>query len=170
MSKAEIYKYWKDLPGWAKGIIITAGIFGTYRAVRWISVKLKKDEQKETIKSASSEVKNLYKQGIRVSYPDAQFEVFAETLREAFDGWGTSEGAVYSVFAKMKNDADVYKLIEVYGTRGYYGTMENFFGGLFGDANVHRTLPAAISSELGSSELAKLNRVLETNKIKFRFS
>lgn len=171
MTAKNAYNFFKELPPWAKGVSAVAGIFAVYSIVKWGSKKLKKDDQKTVINAASNQVKNLAKQGIKISYPLAQYEVFAEALRDAFDGWGTTESTIYSVFEKMNNDADIYQLIETYGTRGYYGTLENFFGGLFGDKDVHRTLPAAISSELDGVEMAILNNILSKKKnITFRFT
>lgn len=160
-----IYRFWKDLPAWAKGTVAIGAGLGVYAAIKWASKKLKSDDQKSVTNAAKNEVAALARKGINVSYSDAQFEVYAETLRDAFDGWGTSEDNVYSVFNAMKNDADIYKLISVYGTRGYYGTLENFFGG-----NVFRTLPAALASELDTAELKNVNAILSKKGIQFRFS
>lgn len=160
-----VYRFWKDLPPWAKGVAAVGTIFGVYAAVKWTSKKLKKDDQKSVTNAARNEVAALARKGVNVSFSDAQFESFSETLRDAFDGWGTSEDNIFSVFNSLKNDADVYKLISVYGTRGYYGTLENFFGG-----DVNRTLPAALASELDTTELKTLNAILAKKGIAFRFS
>ena len=92
----------------------------------------------ETFTLSESEIRNL-----------------ANKLEQAFYGnvfgWGTDENAVYEVFNRINNGADLRKLISVYGTRH------------------DMTLNQAIVDELGRSELNKMNTILSNNSINYSF-
>lgn len=93
--------------------------------------------------------------GVSVSLSDSEIKQLCNKLYNAFYGglfgWGTDEDAVYEVFNRINNQADLYKLIAVYGTR------ENM------------TLDQAIVSELNNSELKKLNTILANKGINYQF-
>ena len=55
------------------------------------------------------------------SYQNTQYEIFADALLTAMKGWGTDEDAVKDVMQKMNNNADILKLIQVFGIRDGYG-------------------------------------------------
>ena len=63
------------------------------------------------------EIAELASQGVKVSYTDAQFKTYADTLERAMKGLGTDVNSVHNVFKLMKNRADVLKLIEKFGVR-----------------------------------------------------
>lgn len=92
----------------------------------------------ETFTLSESEIRNL-----------------ANKLEQAFYGnvfgWGTDENAVYEVFNRINNGADLRKLISVYGTRH------------------DMTLNQAIVDELGRSELNKVNTILSNKGIDYAF-
>ena len=48
------YKYYKDLPAWAKGIIVVGGAFVGYLAVTSILNKLKADKEKAAAKKTAA--------------------------------------------------------------------------------------------------------------------
>ena len=52
-----------------------------------------------------------------LSYTDQEYQSMAEQLYNAMYGSGTKNDVVKAVFEKMNNDADVYKLIMVFGKR-----------------------------------------------------
>ncbi len=52
-----------------------------------------------------------------LSYTDQEYKSMAEQLYNAMYGPGTKNEVVKEVFEKMNNDADVYKLIMVFGKR-----------------------------------------------------
>ena len=61
--------------------------------------------------------KNQLEKTQNLSYTISQYQIFAGSLYDAFQGTGTDEARIKSVFSQMKNNLDVLKLIEVYGTR-----------------------------------------------------
>lgn len=95
--------------------------------------------------------------GETLSFTDTEYRNMANKLEEAFyGGWlfgaGTDEDAVFDVFNRLNNKADLLKLIAVYGT----------------DKN-DRTLNQALQSELTSSELAHVNNILTNKGIYYQF-
>ena len=55
--------------------------------------------------------------GQRLSYTDKEYAAMAQQLYSAMYGAGTDEDAVISVFNRLNNDADCYKLINVFGLK-----------------------------------------------------
>lgn len=86
---------------------------------------------------------------------DSEIRNLANKLEQAFYGnvfgLGTDENAVYEVFNRINNGADLRKLISVYGTRH------------------DMTLNQAIVDELSSSELNKVNTILSNKGIDYAF-
>lgn len=58
--------------------------------------------------------------GQSLTYTQTEYESMAKQLYTAMYGAGTDEESVESVFDKVKNDADVYKLISVFGKKKGY--------------------------------------------------
>lgn len=95
--------------------------------------------------------------GETLSFSDTEYRNMANKLEEAFYGsWlfgaGTDENAVYAVFNRLNNKADLLKLVAAYGT----------------DKN-SRTLNQALQSELTNSELAHVNNILTNKGIYYQF-
>ena len=61
--------------------------------------------------------KNELEKTQSLSYPISQYQIFAGSLYDAFEGSATNEARIKTVFSQMKNNLDVLKLVEVYGTR-----------------------------------------------------
>lgn len=152
------------LPLWAKGVlallIVVVIIYIAIQAKNIVKGISDKIAEKKAEAETKSELKDYAKQGIKPSYPDSQFKAWSHKLQAAMDGFGTDEEAIYDVFRLMKNDADVLKLIDAYGTR----TFPGMWGG-----EVSFTLSSALQSELTRPEITKLNGILETAGIAYRF-
>lgn len=118
------------------------------------------------LKTLFSEISNKYQQnselnnyisttGEQVTLSDSDLRQLANKLYTAFYGglfgWGTDEEAVYDVFNRINNGADLHKLISVYGTR------EDL------------TLDQAMVDELNNSELKKVNTILANKGINYQF-
>jgi len=93
----------------------------------------------------------LEAQGVQQSYSTAKYKQFANKLYVAFDGMGTDENAVYSVFGQMNNDLDIIKLNTAFGIKE------------------ETDLTGWILSELSSSELMKLNNILANKGINHQY-
>lgn len=163
--KNKVFQYYKDLPPWAKGVVVVGGALITFLLVKGIIDRIKKDaspENKEA-QDAANALKVLASQGIRPSYSDSQYDGFAGSIVAAINDCGTDETVIYDIFSQMNNEADVQKMKAVYAVRDYKGCGENFFG------VVSRSLSSALTSELSDSERAQLNGILQAKGIQTRF-
>lgn len=87
----------------------------------------------------------------KLSYPDSDFILMADSLYIAMDGAATDEDAIYRVFNKMQTRADVLQLIKAFGEK----EGENLAEWLGGD--------------LSSAEIGKVNKILADKNIKYSF-
>lgn len=108
---------------------------------------------------AKDDVSKFMREGQRQSYPNGQYHIFADAIYSAgFDYlFGTDDTAMYSIFSQMNNNLDVAKLIVAFGTRrkelsGQSGSLGEF-----------------IASEMNSGERAKINKILASKGISYRF-
>lgn len=53
----------------------------------------------------------------KLSYPMAQYGLWADALFQAMDGWGTDEDAIFNVFSKMKTNNDLAQLQVSFGVK-----------------------------------------------------
>ena len=103
-----------------------------------------------------SELGALQSQSINPTYTNTQYSIFANGLYSAmantwFD-YGTDEDAIKNIMQKMKNDADVLKLIQAFGTRDGYD------------------LTGWLTTELNTSDMQEyVNGPLTANGITFQF-
>lgn len=157
----------EGLPSWAKGALAVgsfavAGLIGfaIYNKIKKAAA-LKKD--REAQRAVDSEIEDMKKSGMKPTISKAQATLLAETLKSAFDGYGTKMDDVTRVFEQMNNDLDVLGVINTYGIReissGRFNPEPNYKGGLVG----------TMSDELTGDEVKKINKILENKKIKFRF-
>lgn len=93
--------------------------------------------------------------GTTPSYPNNNYKMWADQLEVAMYGAGTDEAMIYQVFSMMKNDADVIKLIDAFGSRK---------GFLQWNAT---TLPQWIQGDL--RDRTELNNILKQKGISYRF-
>lgn len=108
---------------------------------------------------ALQEQNEFIKQGMRPSFVDSQYKLFADTIYSSgFDVlFGTDEDAIYAVFRRMNNDLDVNKLIVAFGTRRIeFSTATASLGGF-------------LTSELDEKEREEINKILKAKNIKYRF-
>jgi hypothetical protein len=162
----EVYS---GLPTWAKGVVVVGGtavsaiiLFTIYGNIKK-TINRKKLNQLAT--DAGKDLQKLSQQGIRPTITQTQAQAFAATLVSAFDDCGTDEDAVYRVMALLKNDADLLFLIKVYGLREFKGCFKgsNYFG------SEELSLPGAITYEMSSSEVSKVNAILQKTGINYKF-
>lgn len=158
---SNFYKYYKDLPGWAKGVTVVAGV----AAVGFVGYKLYKiafptaSERKsqEFIKAINSDIDKYVSQGIIPSYPEAQYKAYANTI---YDGMryaiGDDYGSVEETLKKMQNNLDVALLIDAFGIKQNYA-----FGIPTGDPVDMITM---IKSELGNEYFFTDSRVQSVNR------
>ena len=179
------YKYYKELPAWAKGVVIVGGLAVIYFTGRTIFKKLReaKDakDSKESVKDAQNDLKNLQNKGLRASFTPTQYKTWANTIEQAFEGcdpfgnitwgadsplgvvsvWSRSGYKVATIFNQLKNDLDYLMLVTAWGVRTYddcgWGT---------GDVK-DVDLAKAIVDELNDRERNNLNKILAKKGIKY---
>jgi hypothetical protein len=95
--------------------LLIAGVVGfvIVKAGKGVSEAFKKWQNGRDL----AKEKNQLEKTQKLSYPVSQYQIFAGSLYDAFEGSFTNEERIKSVFSQMKNNLDVLKLIEVYGSR-----------------------------------------------------
>ena len=110
-----------------------------------------------TLTNAQIESEQVSKQQVP-TYSQTQYQVYADKIYQAGVAWfGTDEVAIYSVFQAMKNDLDILKLINAFGSR----RLE--FSTVMGN------LAEFLYSEFDNKEITKLNSILAAQGIKYQF-
>jgi hypothetical protein len=165
MSELKKFKLTKEQVNFLKVAGVGLGGYLIYKALKKVGKSVKdvfgdySDEQ-ELVENINSEQKELKKKGMTLSYSLYTYKSDAEVLLNAMGRIGTDEDAIYRVFSKMNNDLDVSELFKQFGTHLYAVSPVNF---------QYLDLNGWISEELNSKEIAKLNQILASNNITYRF-
>jgi hypothetical protein len=132
--------------------LIAGGLFVGYKIIKFFI------GSSNSIAAATNEVKNLTLKGVKATYPDSSYTQWASSIVSAgFNTLGTNEQAIYDIFKKMMNDLDVAKLIVAFGNQRVEFSFQTM------------PLGAWLSTELDSSEMAVINKILRDKKIKYQF-
>lgn len=174
------FQAYQELPPWGKGAValgvIAAGVAGYY-ALRNLAkdIKRKKElaEKNKAAKLAEEELASLSQKGIVPTLSNSEFENMAQSLAEAMNDCGTDEDRIYDVFRRLKNDADIRKLVSAFGIRYYrpcaadqpiaairYQFDDKAYGGPLGEW---------LTYDLNASEIKKVNDILKSNRINYAF-
>jgi hypothetical protein len=171
------YQYYKELPSWAKGVVVVGGLglvgYIGYSIYKKIQDKKAQEEANRQSNIARTEIINLENQGVRATHSDSEFEGYAQALVQAMNGCGTDEEAVYNVFKQMKNDVDIRKLVSTFGIR-YYQPCEvsspiSYTRWLFNDQAFGGGISSWLNYDLTSSEIQTINSTLRTNGVNYSF-
>lgn len=159
------YQYYKDLPGWAKGTVIVGGAligFFVGKSI-WDTVKKALAPPPVNLKEAKDAVSTLNalaSQGQTPTQTDAQFQGYVSTLVTSMSGCFQSFVNVQTVFSNLNNNADLYKLIAVFGTQ----TVNECLWG-----SDTYSLSEALNARLNSAQVANINSILATKGISYSF-
>jgi hypothetical protein len=131
--------------------IIGLGGYALYRIGKAIAERL-------DLSNAEKDILDAKKEGQTPSYSSATYSQLADKIYTAvMYTWGTDEQAIYDVFNLMKTNLDVALLIKAFGKRRVeFSTQELELG-------------AHLSNDLDSSEINKLNSILSSKNISYRF-
>lgn len=161
------FAFAQDMPPWAKGVTAVGGIlifgFAGFSIYNKLDKAAKRRQSNMLAIDARRELADLSKKGVRPTITQTQAEAYSSSLVQAFDEVGTDEDAVYQIMGQMKNIADVLFLIQVYGVRSFKGTFTSWFS----DETLN--LPGAISYEMSTSEIDKINGILSKAGITYKF-
>ena len=175
MSSGNLIKYYKELPDWAKGVVVVGTMTVTYIFLSQIVKKIRqeKEQQKqlEEISSANQDLENLAKKGIYTTMNKSAFEAMSSAIIDAVNGCGTDWGKIVSQFEKLNNDADILAFVSVFGLRKKQRCVfsddprEDFWT----NTTPPMSLTAHLQSDLTESEIKEINKILESRGITYKF-
>lgn len=164
----KVFDYYKDLPQWAKGVVVIGGIAIVYFTTKQIIDRIKEQattkKQRESVTTQKNELKKLLNQGVKLSYPESQYRTWADQISSEFGGCdplNSSYGKFVNILYKLKNDADFLALTTAYDIRTYdqCGIGSDFTG----------NLQQAVNDEFDNNEIVKINTELAKQKITYKF-
>ena len=86
-----------------------------------------------------------------LSYPETDYQNYANRLYAAMKGPGTDEDTIFAVFNAMKSESDIRQLVGVFGLQK------------------DKTLSQWLLSELSTKDLQKVNNILKVKGINYTF-
>lgn len=116
-----------------------------------------------TLGKVKKERADLSAKGEDPSFPDIQFSSWVTDLVQCFSGWAYCSNFL-DVFKQLQNDADVYALIDAFGTQSISSGKWNIF-----EADDKGDLVKIITDSLNPSDLQLLNQTLADNGISYTF-
>lgn len=123
MSK--LYNYYTELPSWAKGVVVVAGVGGAVIIGNKIYKKIfpsqSEKQAKQFVNTIKTDINRWRFEGLTPSYPEAQYLTLANSVYEGMKYCvGDSYSNVEDVLKKMQNNLDVALLIDAFGIRQNY--------------------------------------------------
>ncbi len=178
MSKKTFYaKAYEGMPRWAKGVVNVVVVGGT-AFIGWkIYQGIKKNEMirraGQAAKQAGNDLQLLAQRGIYPSYAISQYEIFSQELVIAMAGCGTDNSAIESVMEAMRNDADVLRLIQVFGVRAYepclYTNPIDHATWVWNPEAFPGALGVWFAYDLSTGDIEDINDILKARGITYRF-
>lgn len=183
----KVYRFYTELPQWAKGVVIIGGLGITYVIGATIYKKLKfassiKD-MRDTIKEQEKETRELEQQGLRATFHKSQYSAWANQIKTQYDGcdgsfarpilqfipptwvwdsmWSRSGAMTANIMSKLQNNLDFLNLSNAYDIQTYdqCGLFTGDFTG---------TLQQAILDELDENERKAINEIISKKGITYR--
>lgn len=173
-----IAKFWKERP--ILFLIVAAIVI--YFLYKWISGIIAKQQARNnynaTVNQTQDALNQLGQQGVKPSFGQAQYSTWADELQQAFSGCGNGwTSQVKPIFEAMKNDADIYALIQNYGVRKFdecgWGTFEGDLGAAIGyKFSGYRfcdCIPFISCTAENCGSKSEINKILKSKSIVFQF-
>jgi hypothetical protein len=171
----KVYQYYKELPQWAKGLVVVGGVAIVYFTSKSIldSIRARKNQaaQLREVDNANTELIALAKKGIKPTLPQSNYEALSNSLVDAFNGCGTDFSKVKSIFDQLKNQADALLFVKTFGLRKKQRCLfsddprESFWSNF----TPPMSLSAHLASDLSSSNIATINKMLKAKNITLQF-
>lgn len=177
MPETAYQKYFKPLPNWSKGVIVLIVVAGaavaTWSIVKGIKRAKELKDANKAGAAAEDELQQLASQGIKPTMDDSRFQALSETLVQAMNGCGTDNDMVFDVFRQIKNDADIRKLISIFGVRFYEPCAGDaplsYIRWQFNDKAFGGGLPTWLAYDLTAGEIRTVNSILSANNVNYAF-
>jgi len=152
---SKVLGFFKDVPGWAKGVIIIIIIL----LLAWLVYKFYKNviPPSTSDKAIEDEKDQLVKNGQKPSFGQSVYQGYADRIESENMSFNTDEQAIYGIFKTMKNDLDIVLLIQAFGQRRPFAETNE------------KSLPGFLAADLNKDELAEINKILNSRGIKYRF-
>ena len=149
--------FFKKLPIWGQIAVLLVAVFVVYKLIKKVTTPTPPPPSPQP---AGDDLQKLEQSGVKTSFPNSQYSAWSEKLQYALNYLNTDETAVYSIFNTLKNQADLLKLIQTFGSRKI-----EMFPFVFQTS----TLSEAIQSQMDEDEITKLNGILAKKGINFNF-
>jgi outer membrane murein-binding lipoprotein Lpp len=182
MANDKVYKYYTELPGWAKGVVIIGVLGVTYIVGSTIYKRIQRissdAEEKSKLDQIQKELNSKKNSGQSATFTDIQFNNFADAAQNAFTNCRlpivpcpTSLGIVcqsnsfrefYPIIKQLKNDVDFLQLQKSFGVRTI--TKSWACGG-----NIRMNLPTLVKDQLNSYEIKTINSAMSEKGITYSF-
>lgn len=176
--ESNFYKYYKDLPQWAKGVVVVGGLAVGYAVVSSLINKLNagavKAKQEKEVNTADSDLKKEEQAGKPQTLSNSSLEAMSSAIVKASDGCGTEEDIIVSQFDNLLNEADMLAFVKVFGLRQKIrcpftsDDRENWYCP-YDCLTKPMSLSSMVVSELSQGWLDTLNKKLASKGIKYRF-
>ena len=121
---SKVYSYYKELPSWAKGVVVVGGIAIAYFTAKQLIARVKKNAEKkdaqQSVDDAKSELQDMIRSGVKPTINKSQADAYAEKIVKQFQGADLTLGSyavVDSIFKQLKNNADFLLLKASFGVR-----------------------------------------------------
>ena len=163
----KVYQYYKDLPPWAKGVVVVGGVVVVYlvgsRVYRAVFPTAEQRKNRELEKNIDSEISKLQGNGKKASFSDSNYNTFANTIYNSMRyAVGDDYGTVELTLKRMQNDLDVAKLVKAFGVKQDY-----FFGIPAGDKmDLFTYIQKELGNEYGGLTNYRVKRINEDWKKK----
>lgn len=125
MKKDNLYKYYTELPQWAKGVVVVGGVGVVgllgFRIYRKLFPSDSERQAQQLLNTIATDIQRWRREGLSQSYPDLEYQTLANA---AYEGMrycaGDSYSDVETIMKKMQNNLDVALLIDAFGIRQNY--------------------------------------------------
>lgn len=160
-------------------ILIGIIVYILYRIISgWIKKARAKSNYTAAVDQSQKALTDLAAQGIKPSYSQAEYSTWANAIEQGFSGCGTGWSTVLKpTLDKLKNEADLFALIQNYGVRSIdecgWGTFEGDLGATIGyKFSGYRfcdCIPLISCNCDACGCLDSINKILSSKKIVFQF-
>ena len=121
----KVFETYKELPSWAKGIVVVGGLIVVYIAGSAIYRKVFPPKTSQSIQNVEDDITKFQSQQ-KATYPDSAYDAYANSIWASVGAFSYDSATVKDVLMQMMNNLDVAKLIKAYGIR--YDYKVPFYG------------------------------------------